>query len=241
MRRELTTRLAQVRTWSLIGLAVLTALLLAACGGSTQTTGPAVSPPEAQVSPSPAAAPTSQPPGPAAAVAPQPPSPAPSPVPKPPPAAITVDVPRDFPISVYRGEDILGGKELRFSAIFATGKPVILNFFAGLCPPCRAEMPDIQSVSAQYKDRVTIFSLDIGPFVGLGSRDDGKELVQELGVTYPTGTTFDRQVVSAYQVLGMPTTVFITPEGKVWRKWTGLLTRSKLAELTEGLLKASGT
>jgi thiol-disulfide isomerase/thioredoxin len=117
---------------------------------------------------------------------------------------------------------------------------VVLNFFAGLCPPCRAEMPDLQSVSAQYQGRVILFGLDIGPFVNLGSRKDGKALVRELGVTYPTGTTFDSKVVREYRVLGMPTTVFLTPDGKVFTTWTGLLTRGKMVELFEQLLKASG-
>ncbi|MBI2170832.1 MAG: TlpA family protein disulfide reductase [Chloroflexi bacterium] len=217
MREALRIKWTRLRASGLIALVALTALLLAACGGSTGTTGPVEPPPAAQPTPTTAPAPQQQ------------------------PRTRNVNLPRDFQISLYRGEDALGGKDPQFSALFARGKPVILNFFAGLCPPCRAEMPDIQSVSAQYKDSVVIFGLDIGPFVGLGSRQDGKALVQELRVTYPTGTTFDRQVVSAYNVFAMPTTVFITPEGKVFRTWSGLLTRAKLVELTEGLLKASGT
>ena len=69
---------------------------------------------------------------------------------------------------------------------------------------------------------------------------DGKALVKELIVTYPAGTTFDGKVVRTYQVLGMPTTVFLTPDGKVFRTWTGPLTRAKMVELFEQLLKASG-
>jgi len=151
-----------------------------------------------------------------------------------------VSVPADFQIEVYQGADLLGGKNTQFSRIFAHGQPVVLNFFAGLCPPCRAEMPDLEAVSTQYRGRVLLFGLDIGPFVNLGSRADGKALMQELRVTYPAGTTFDGKVVRAYQVLGMPTTVFLTPDGKVFRTWTGILTRAKMVELTEQLLKASG-
>lgn len=147
----------------------------------------------------------------------------------------------DFQVQIYQGEEVLGGKDIPFSRLFAQGQPVVLNFFAGLCPPCRAEMPDFQAVSVQYQGRVILFGLDIGPFVQLGSRQDGKALVKELGVTYPTGTTFDGNVVRAYQVLGMPTTVFLTPDGKVVRTWTGLLTRAKMVELFEQLLRASGS
>jgi thiol-disulfide isomerase/thioredoxin len=199
-------------------LVVVTALLLAACGGSSAATSPAPTSPGAYSGPTPTQ----------------------SARPEPSLNTTKVNLAADFQIGVYRGAEVLGGKDIQFSRLFGQGRPVVLNFFAGLCPPCRAEMPAIQSVSVQYQDSITIFGLDVGPFVALGSREDGEALVQELGVTYPTGATFDANVVRAYQVLGMPTTVFLTPEGKVFRTWTGLLTRSKLVELVEGLLKASG-
>ena len=134
---------------------------------------------------------------------------------------------------------MLGGSETFLSKLLFKGKPVVLNFWAGACPPCRAEMPEFEQVHQQYKDRVILFGRDVGPFVGLSSREDGKRLIQELGITYPTGTTFDPEVVREYGVLGMPTTVFIQPNGKIVRKWTGLLTKSKMSGLVEELLAAS--
>jgi thiol-disulfide isomerase/thioredoxin len=146
----------------------------------------------------------------------------------------------DFRITAYRGEDVLGGEETPFSKLLFRGKPVVLNFWAGACPPCRAEMPEFEQVHQQYKDRVVLLGLDVGPFVGLGSREDGKKLIAELGITYPTGTTFDAEVVKEYGVLGMPTTIFVKPNGKIIRKWTGLLNKTKMTELVEELLAASG-
>jgi len=145
----------------------------------------------------------------------------------------------DFQIVAYQGEDLLGGKEVKFSQLFRHRQPVVLNFWAGLCPPCRAEMPDLQQASQEYKDRVLLFGLDVGPFVALGSREDGKALLKELQVTYPVGTTFDAEVVRKYQILGRPTTVFTKPDRKIVRTWTGVLTKKKLAELVEELLAAS--
>ena len=148
-------------------------------------------------------------------------------------------LPADIQISTYQGDDILGGREVDLSEVLSQGKPVVLNFWAGLCPPCRLEMPDLQAVHEQYGDDVILFGLDVGPFMNLGSREDGKALIQELGVTYPAGTTFDNQVVRDYRIIGMPSTLFITPKGEVLRTWTGLLTEDKLAELIEELLDAS--
>ena len=66
--------------------------------------------------------------------------------------------------------------------MLALDKPVVLNFWAGLCPPCRAEMPDLQRVNDRFGDRVLLFGLDVGPFVLLGSREDGKELLEEAWI-----------------------------------------------------------
>jgi thiol-disulfide isomerase/thioredoxin len=145
----------------------------------------------------------------------------------------------DFQISVYQGEQVVGGQEVKFSQLFGKGKPVVLNLYAGLCPPCRLEMPDLQSAYQQYQDKILLFGLDVGPFVGLGSREDGQALLRKLAITYPAGTTFDSDVVRTYQVLGMPTTYFISPKGQVVQKWTGLLTRAKFTELVQALLAAS--
>jgi thiol-disulfide isomerase/thioredoxin len=144
----------------------------------------------------------------------------------------------DFEITVYQGADVLGGEKIMFSQLLAQGKPVVLNFWAGLCPPCRAEMPDLQKVHEEYQGPVLLFGLDVGPFVGLGSREDGQALLEELKVTYPAGTTFDANVVRDYQILGMPTTVFIKPNGEVVSNWAGLLTRDKMTDLVEELLAA---
>jgi thiol-disulfide isomerase/thioredoxin len=149
-------------------------------------------------------------------------------------------LPFDFEISTYQGEGVLGGQEINLSDVLAQGKPVVLNFWAGLCPPCRLEMPDLQAVNDEFGDQIVLLGLDVGPFTSLGSSDEGKALIQELGVTYPAGTTSDAQVVREYQITGMPSTFFIAPNGEVVRKWTGLLTEAKLTELVEELLEASG-
>jgi len=79
----------------------------------------------------------------------------------------------------------------------------------------------------------------VGPFTNLGTNEQCRALAQELGITYPTGTTADPTVARQISIIGMPTTLFITPEGEVSKKWTGLLTKDQLIKLIEELQEAS--
>jgi thiol-disulfide isomerase/thioredoxin len=144
------------------------------------------------------------------------------------------DLSTDFPVTVYTGAEVLGGTEINFSDL--RGRPVVLNFWAGLCPPCRAEMPDLQRFYDEYQDRVGMIGVDIGQFNGLGNQEDARALLVELKITYPTGFTARGTVVQEYGVLTMPTTFFITSEGQVFKKWSGVLDRAKLAEITDQML-----
>ena len=97
-------------------------------------------------------------------------------------------------------------------------------------------MPDLQEFYEGAKDQVTLLGIDLGQFTGLGNRQDARELLEELGVTYPVGYTSDASVIKNYKVLGMPTTVFIDAEGKVAKTWTGALNQSVLRKQTDALL-----
>ena len=154
-------------------------------------------------------------------------------------APLGFDPALDFPIIATQGLPVLEGSEAQFSTLFDQGKPIVLNFWAGNCPPCRAEMPDFQRIHEAYSDRVLIIGLDVGPFVGLGSHEDGLHLLRQLGVTYPAGTTSDANVVRAYTVSGMPTTAFFTAEGKLLTKRTGLVTSSQVLAILEQIWQGS--
>jgi thiol-disulfide isomerase/thioredoxin len=147
----------------------------------------------------------------------------------------SADTAADFPISLYQGSETLGGPEINFSDL--QGKPVVLNFWAGLCPPCRAEMPDLEAFHLDYRDRVTLIGVDVGEFMKLGSQDDARQLLTDLGITYPAGYTIHNGVIPDYGVLSMPTTVFIDADGGIYRKWSGVLDHDALASVTDKLLE----
>lgn len=142
-------------------------------------------------------------------------------------------------LNFYQGQEEVGGASVQVSELMVSGKPLVLNFWAAFCPPCRAEMPDLQAAYLEKRERVTLIGIDVGPFVGLGSIEDGRALAAELGVTYPLATTADPIVVRDYKVLGMPTTVFIKPDGTISRVWTGLMNKDLIIQLIDELLAES--
>ena len=148
---------------------------------------------------------------------------------------------RDFRLVVYQGQDILGGDELNLSSLFDQGKPVVLNFWAGLCPPCRAEMPSFQRVYDDRGGEFILVGVDIGPFVGLGSHDDALQFLKDFDIRYPTGYAVNADPVRDYNVRSMPTTLFLTPDGKIFDRWSGLLTEDRLHSKLQDLLDASSS
>ena len=151
-----------------------------------------------------------------------------------PAGATQVETVYDFPINYYQGQDVVGGETLPLSGL--RGQPVVLNFWAGLCPPCRAEMPEFQAFADEYEGRALVVGVDLGQFFSLGSQEDAAKLLNELAVSYPAGYTEDASVVRELGVLGLPATFFVNPDGSLHRKWQGVLNGDKLAEITDEML-----
>lgn len=105
----------------------------------------------------------------------------------------------------------------------ARGRPVVVNFFAAWCVPCRAELPVLQRASQRLAGSVDFVGIDVAD-----SRTAAGELLERTGVTFPTGYDPDREVASSYRLQGMPTTVFVDARGRVAEVARGGLTAPEL-------------
>lgn len=111
------------------------------------------------------------------------------------------------------------------------GDPLVVNFFASWCPPCRAELPDFETVS-QDNPAVT--------FVGVNHDFDEtswRSLVAESGVSYDTVYQPGTEIWTELAGQAMPTTVFISADGEVLDSHAGLLTAERLQQLIDELLQ----
>ena len=155
-------------------------------------------------------------------------------IPTPTPGLPIIGVIYDFNIRLYQGQGRIGTNQTSVSDL--RGKPTILNFWGGLCSPCRYEMQDIQAFAEAYGNRVQVIGVDIGPFFDLGDRSDALNLLNELSLTYQVGYTDDANLVDELDLLGLPTTLFINENGELYRKWTGVLNQEVLNRITDEML-----
>jgi thiol-disulfide isomerase/thioredoxin len=108
------------------------------------------------------------------------------------------------------------------------GVPLVLNFFASWCAPCKAELPEFEEVSREVTGGVQ--------FLGVNTdfeRDAWLQLVDDTGVTYPTVFQPSNELFQASEGLGMPTTVFIAADGTVQHTFSGALNKATLRKLID--------
>ncbi len=143
----------------------------------------------------------------------------------------------DFSFVSYNTDGVLTGGQQSFSQVLDLNKPVVLNFWGGDCPPCRAEMPDFQSVADQFHGQVIFLGIDIGPFTSLGTHESAQALLKDLNITYPTAYAVDEKPLLDYNLQGVPTTVLITKDHTIKTTKSGLMSKSDLVSAVESLVK----
>ena len=97
------------------------------------------------------------------------------------------------------------------------GKPVVLNFWASWCIPCREETPLLVRMRKTYGPLGVVF-------VGVNVEDEegaARQFLRQYRVDYPAVRSVDDRMIDAYAVPGLPTTVFIGADGIVMDKFTG--------------------
>lgn len=115
----------------------------------------------------------------------------------------------------------LGGERVRLSDF--AGKPVVLNFWATWCGPCRLEMPILNAYAHQYGNALTILAVNL--------QEPEREVAifaNELGLDFPILLDGQASVSELYRVQGLPTTFVIDGEGRVVVVHVGGLSRTQL-------------
>jgi cytochrome c biogenesis protein CcmG/thiol:disulfide interchange protein DsbE len=112
------------------------------------------------------------------------------------------------------------------------GRPLVVNFWASWCAPCRKEMPVFQAVSQQLRGRVDFLGVDYLDQAGAARR-----LAAETGVTYRLAADPRGRAGTRLGITGLPTTLFIDASGVLVGRRVGELDARRLREAIRGYLQ----
>ncbi|MCX8251781.1 MAG: TlpA disulfide reductase family protein [Dehalococcoidia bacterium] len=146
------------------------------------------------------------------------------------PAFIPVDHAADFEVSTP--------SHGVFNLDRLEGRPLVLNFWFPSCPPCRAELPDLQAAYEAHADEIQFLGVQL---LGLDSAEEGQEFLDELGIEYPSGADTDNQMVRDFKIVGFPTTIFIDSDHNIVKKHAGILSAGSLEALINSTVVPAST
>lgn len=112
------------------------------------------------------------------------------------------------------------------------GTPVVLNFWATWCPPCRVEMPYFENVNDLYAGDVAVLGLNQAESAAVIA-----DYARDHGLTYPLLVDDDMKVNNLYGVLNLPTTIFIDKNGVVREVLIGTISQGVLEDRIADLLE----
>jgi cytochrome c biogenesis protein CcmG/thiol:disulfide interchange protein DsbE len=127
-------------------------------------------------------------------------------------------------------KDILQGQDYSLSQF--KGKVVLLNFFTFFCGPCRDEMPDLDKIYQENKDKGFVI-------LGIALSSDPIQirfLVKQLGLTYPVLSGTDKVGEAYGNVVVVPTTVIIDKQGNMVNRIEGTRKKEEFEKMIKALL-----
>ncbi len=130
----------------------------------------------------------------------------------------------DFKLKLFSGQTIT-------LKDFAGKRPVVINFWASWCPPCREEAPTLAKVSKLYEGRVE--------FIGIVTNDtqaNALAFMKEFGISYDNGIDQDN-IAAKYGITGIPETFWIDKQGQIVDHWIGAIDEANLTYRIQKLIQ----
>ncbi|HHL40553.1 MAG TPA: TlpA family protein disulfide reductase [Deltaproteobacteria bacterium] len=122
------------------------------------------------------------------------------------------------------------GEEIALSTL--KGSPVVLNFWASWCGPCRSEAEDLEKVWQEFRGSGV-------RFIGVAIQDTEEKataFIEEFGLTYPNGLDDSGEIAAAYKIYGVPKTFVIDRQGRFSYIHMGAIKAAILVEAIKEVL-----
>ena len=122
------------------------------------------------------------------------------------------------------------GNETTLKAL--NGKPIVLNFWASWCPPCKEELDDFENMYRQYRNKINFVMLSVDEDI-----NDALALIAEKGYTFPVYHDSLGEGSFYYSVSSIPQTYFINSDGYVTNSQIGMISASALENGIKSIMK----
>lgn len=109
------------------------------------------------------------------------------------------------------------------------GKPVVLNFWASWCPPCKSEMPGFENLFKEYGNDVQFIMVNLTDG-GRETKDSAMKYVNDMGYTFPVYFDTDMSAALAYNAVSIPITYLIDTNGNIVAYASGAVEEEALRE-----------
>nr|WP_236838894.1 TlpA disulfide reductase family protein [Caldalkalibacillus salinus] len=118
----------------------------------------------------------------------------------------------------------------------STDKPVLINFWASWCGPCKLEAPDMVKVYEEYGEHIDIYAINL---TDVDDIPQVESFVEEYGFTFPVLLDEEGKVADQYNVMAIPTTFVVNSEGEVTAKHQGYATMDDLIHIVSEVVEES--
>lgn len=125
------------------------------------------------------------------------------------------------------------GNAVSLSEFF--GKPIVVNFWASWCGPCKIEMPDFDEAYSEIGDDTVFMMINMVD----GRRETqqtGRDYIKSKGYSFPVYYDIELKASLSYGITSYPTTIFIDDEGYIVSGYLGAINKQVILDTVEELL-----
>ena len=119
------------------------------------------------------------------------------------------------------------GNLVKLSDFF--GKPIVLNFWASWCPPCKAELPDFEDACKKYDGEVVFLMVNMTDNQ-METVEVAKDFIKTYGYDFPVYFDVSYEAAMVYGIRSIPQTYFINAEGEAVASATGMISAEQLEQ-----------
>ncbi|OME78732.1 thiol:disulfide interchange protein [Paenibacillus sp. FSL A5-0031] len=114
------------------------------------------------------------------------------------------------------------------------GKPVLINFWASWCEPCKTEAPELVKLYETYKDKIEIYAINV---TASDTFEGAKSFAEEYGFSFPVLMDEQAETAKKFAIQPIPTTFFVNREGVIVDIVVGPLNKELLENKMKLLFK----